>query len=178
MAEKIRILISSEENRELYIAITERLMRATREHPENWETVIGRPGVIDHVGHQTKTFSRVVWSREYDGGPLFRLTIRDDHPVYDDLRALIAAEITEQAPRESAEKIVNRVLALENLGSWEERLKAAVYLARDSRFRVTASPEERAQEVLNEVLYWDPEDPEGQARDLITMAIKLERGEL
>ncbi|WNN94127.1 hypothetical protein SEA_FREGLEY_102 [Microbacterium phage Fregley] len=90
---KIRVLISSTDNRELYIAVTERLMRATREHPENWETVIGVPGVIDHVGHQTSTFSRVVWSREYDGGPLFRLTIRDDHPVYDDLRALIANEL-------------------------------------------------------------------------------------
>lgn len=90
---KIRILISSEENRELYIAVTERLMRATREHPENWETVIGRPGVVDHVGHHTDTFSRMVWSREYDGGPLFRLTIRDDHPVYDDLRALIVNEL-------------------------------------------------------------------------------------
>lgn len=134
---KIRILISSTENRELYIAVTERLMRATREHPENWETVIGVPGVIDHVGHKTDTFSRVVWSREYDGGPLFRLTIRDDHPVYDDLRALIAAEITEQAPRETAEQITQRVLELESLGTWEERIKAAVYLARDRKFHVT-----------------------------------------
>lgn len=46
-------------------------------------------------------------------------------------------DVTEPATPETAEQITQRVLELESLGTWEERLKAAVYLARDEKFRVT-----------------------------------------
>ncbi|WNT44310.1 hypothetical protein SEA_CANDC_100 [Microbacterium phage CandC] len=83
---KIRILIDSFADRDLYIAITEILMQATRDHPDNWDTVIGEPARIDHVGYHTDVLSAVVFTRELSGSQLFRLTIRTgEHPVFDEL---------------------------------------------------------------------------------------------
>ncbi|UOW92847.1 hypothetical protein SEA_ROBINROSE_104 [Microbacterium phage RobinRose] len=91
---KIRVLISSTDNRELYIAVTERLMRATRENPENWETVIDKPATVDHVGYHSDALSAVVFTRQPEATSLFRLTLRPgEHPVFDELAALIANEL-------------------------------------------------------------------------------------
>lgn len=91
---KIRILIDPLENRDLYIAVTERLMRATREHPGNWETVIDQPSTVDHVGYHTSTLSAVVFTRQPEATSLFRLTLRPgEHPVFDELAALIVNEL-------------------------------------------------------------------------------------
>ncbi|UVT31367.1 hypothetical protein SEA_MARCIE_105 [Microbacterium phage Marcie] len=88
---KIRVLIDPKIDRDLYIAVTERLMRATREHAENWETVIDQPATVDHVGYHTDTLSAVVFSREGENYSLFRLTIRPgEHPVFDDLMRIYA----------------------------------------------------------------------------------------
>ncbi|QKO02853.1 hypothetical protein SEA_KELCOLE_101 [Microbacterium phage Kelcole] len=91
---KIRVLISSTDNRELYIAVTERLMRATRENPENWETVIDQPATVDHVGYHSDELSAVVFTRQPEATSLFRLTLRPgEHPVFDELAALIVTEL-------------------------------------------------------------------------------------
>lgn len=88
----------------------------------------------------------------------------------------------EETPRqpESAEQITKRVLELESLGTWEERIKAAVYLARDPRFEVTSpkTPEEVGQQVLdNHVIRDDWRRTGAQIRGLIAEAIRIERGE-
>lgn len=79
---------------------------------------------------------------------------------------------------ETAEQITQRVLALESLGTWEERLKAAVYLARDEQYRVTESPEQIAERVLdNHRIRPDWRRTGEQIIPLLAEAVRIARGE-
>ncbi|QXN74024.1 hypothetical protein SEA_BLAB_98 [Microbacterium phage Blab] len=79
---------------------------------------------------------------------------------------------------ETAEQITQRVLALESLGTWEERLKAAVYLARGEQYRVTESPTQIAERVLdNHRIRPDWRRTGGQIIPLLAEAVRIARGE-
>ncbi|QED11915.1 hypothetical protein SEA_MASHLEY_99 [Microbacterium phage Mashley] len=81
-------------------------------------------------------------------------------------------------PRETAEQITQRVLALESLGTWEERIKAAVYLARGEQYRVTESPTQIAERVLdNHRIRPDWRRTGEQIIPLLAEAVRIARGE-
>ncbi|WKW84968.1 hypothetical protein SEA_SALLYK_102 [Microbacterium phage SallyK] len=91
------------------------------------------------------------------------------------LVAALRAEVTEP---ETAEQITQRVLALESLGTWEERIKAAVYLARDEQYRVTESPTQIAERVLdNHRIRPDWRRTGEQIIPLLAEAVRIARGE-
>lgn len=80
--------------------------------------------------------------------------------------------------RETAEQITQRVLELESLGTWEERIKAAVYLARDENYRVTERPERIAERVLdNHRIRPDWRRTGEQIVPLLAEAVRIARGE-
>uniref|UniRef100_A0AAU8EHQ1 MazG-like nucleotide pyrophosphohydrolase n=1 Tax=Microbacterium phage Judebell TaxID=3230835 RepID=A0AAU8EHQ1_9CAUD len=86
--------------------------------------------------------------------------------------------VTKRAPLETAEQITRRVLDLESLGTWEERLKAAVYLARDEQYRVTESPTQIAERVLeNHRIRPDWRRTGEQIVPLLAEAVRIARGE-
>lgn len=86
--------------------------------------------------------------------------------------------VTEPVPRETAEQITQRVLELESLGTWEERIKAAVYLARGEQYRVTESPTQIAERVLeNHRIRPDWRRTGEQIIPLLAEAVRIARGE-
>ncbi|QNJ55595.1 hypothetical protein SEA_PHINKY_104 [Microbacterium phage Phinky] len=86
--------------------------------------------------------------------------------------------IEQKGERETAEQITQRVLGLESLGTWEERIKAAVYLARDEQYRVTERPEQIAERVLeNHRIRPDWRRTGEQILPLLAEAVRIARGE-
>lgn len=104
---------------------------------------------------------------------IFSLLRTVAHVALNDRTALTAASTPE-----TAEQITQRVLELDSLGTWEERLKAAVYLARDEKYRVTESPERIAERVLdNHRIRPDWRRTGEQIVPLLAEAVRIARGE-
>lgn len=88
-----RILIHPLFEPQLLERVTEILDRAVKDHPDHFDHVIDQPGTGDHYGFYTRTLSCVVFAEE-SMTSYHRLTIRTgDHPVFDELGAVIAANL-------------------------------------------------------------------------------------
>lgn len=122
---KLRILVHPIDDKVLFREVTAVLQNAATNHPDQWEHVTGRPAVIDHYGYQTNLISAVVFSIE-PGTQYYRLTIRPgEHEVFDELAALVRRRLDH-----TPQQILSRILEDESLGTWAERILAAVELAR------------------------------------------------
>lgn len=112
----------------------------------------------------------------YDADQVTHLTDFTLQPA--ELRVVFAALRDAASTPETAEQITQRVLELESLGTWEERIKAAVYLARDEKFRVTEQPEQIAERVLdNHRIRPDWRRTGEQIIPLLAEAVRIARGE-
>ena len=86
-SQPIRLLIHPRDKAR-YSAIAEALQTAVETYPENFDSIVDRPGTIDHVGYHNPTLSSVVFCAE-PFSQYWRLTIRPElHPVFAELFAL------------------------------------------------------------------------------------------
>lgn len=89
-----RILLHTDVDGELLTQITEILDAAVADHPTTFVRIDERADLITHYGYHTPTLAATVLSTEY-GTRFMRLVIRrGEHPVFDRLAALIAAQLT------------------------------------------------------------------------------------
>lgn len=89
----IRILLHPDSDARLLEQVAGILESAAESHAAHFVKVEDRPTIEDHYGYYTDMLSSTVLGKEY-GTRFYRLTIRPgEHPVFDNLAALIIDHI-------------------------------------------------------------------------------------
>lgn len=93
----IRLLIHPRNDGNLFETVAGVLESAVTRHPDTFDKVKDQPATVDHYGYHTDELSAVVLSQEYQS-QFWRLTIRPgEHPVFDNLAAIITERLNGDA---------------------------------------------------------------------------------